>query len=128
MPEQAIHHMLVLVRAADGWSRWRRQAEQTGDFSRSPEIDMLEEAAEEALAAVAELASAGVDTGQMLREGMPADAELVAMCASCKRVRTDKGGWASVEAYLQTVSHKMVTHGLCEPCAASTRAALAGTQ
>ena len=87
---------------------------------------MLEEAAERALAAITELGSVATDTSQLLQERMEIDAaELVAMCASCKRVRSDDDGWLSIEDYMRRVCKKWVTHGLCDTCAEETRAALA---
>jgi hypothetical protein len=43
---------------------------------------------------------------------------LLAMCASCKRIRGDDDQWEPVEAYLQRRGEVSVTHGLCPDCAA----------
>ena len=126
MPEEAIHRLLVLARAAHGWSRWRRDAEQSSDFGRAPEVEMLEEAGERVLAAITELGSVATDTSRLLQERMEIDAaELVAMCASCKRVRSDDDSWLSIEAYMQQVREKWVTHGLCDTCTEETPGLLA---
>ncbi len=44
---------------------------------------------------------------------------IVPICASCKKVRDDKGFWKQVEAYLSQHSELQFTHGLCPECAVS---------
>ncbi len=41
---------------------------------------------------------------------------IVPICASCKKVRTDKGYWESVEAYVSAHSYAEFSHGLCPEC------------
>ena len=41
---------------------------------------------------------------------------LLAMCASCKRIRTDDNRWEPVEAYLQRQGEISVSHGICPGC------------
>lgn len=41
---------------------------------------------------------------------------LLPICASCKRVRDDKGYWNQVETYLQQHSEVEISHGLCQEC------------
>ena len=42
---------------------------------------------------------------------------LIPICASCKRVRTDKGYWQDVAIYIREHSEAECTHGLCPDCA-----------
>lgn len=42
---------------------------------------------------------------------------LLPICAGCKRVRDEHGGWESIEAYLNRQLGNRVTHGLCPDCA-----------
>ena len=42
---------------------------------------------------------------------------LLPMCASCKKIRDDKGYWTHVEAYISEHSDADFTHGLCPECA-----------
>lgn len=42
---------------------------------------------------------------------------LLAMCSSCKRIRSKDDVWEPVEAYLQRRGEVSVTHGLCPECA-----------
>lgn len=44
--------------------------------------------------------------------------ELIPICASCKKIRSDKGYWEQVESYFERKSDAKFTHGLCEACAA----------
>jgi PAS domain S-box-containing protein len=43
---------------------------------------------------------------------------LLPICASCKKIRDDKGYWNSLEAYLMKHSIAQFTHGICPDCAA----------
>lgn len=43
---------------------------------------------------------------------------LVPLCAWCRRVRTDEGYWATVEAYIEQSGRAKVTHALCSSCEA----------
>ncbi len=42
---------------------------------------------------------------------------LLPICASCKKIRDDKGYWNQIEAYIQEHSEAHFTHGLCPECA-----------
>jgi PAS domain S-box-containing protein len=42
---------------------------------------------------------------------------LLPICASCKKVRDDKGYWNQIEAYVSEHSEAEFTHGLCPECA-----------
>lgn len=39
------------------------------------------------------------------------------ICASCKKIRDDKGYWNQIEAYIQERSEAEFSHGLCPQCA-----------
>lgn len=41
---------------------------------------------------------------------------LLPICANCKKVRTDKGLWTQLEAYLSTHTDTRFSHGLCPDC------------
>ena len=41
---------------------------------------------------------------------------LVPICASCKKIRDDKGYWTQLEAYLQAHSQARFSHGVCPDC------------
>jgi PAS domain S-box-containing protein len=43
---------------------------------------------------------------------------LLPICASCKKVRDDKGYWHQVESYLMSRADVSITHGFCPDCAA----------
>ncbi len=43
--------------------------------------------------------------------------ELIPICASCKKVRDDKGFWNQIEAYLAKHADARFTHGICPDCA-----------
>ena len=41
---------------------------------------------------------------------------LLPICASCKKVRDDKGYWNQIELYIEENSDVQFSHGLCEEC------------
>lgn len=41
---------------------------------------------------------------------------LLPICASCKKIRDDKGYWSQVESYVQAHSEATFTHGICPDC------------
>lgn len=43
---------------------------------------------------------------------------LVPICASCKKIRDDKGFWNKMEEYIQTHSDARFSHGICPECVA----------
>jgi len=43
---------------------------------------------------------------------------LVPICASCKKIRDDKGFWETLETYISSHSEAEFTHGYCPECAA----------
>lgn len=44
-------------------------------------------------------------------------AGMVPICASCKRIRDDKGYWEQVESYISKHTDAVFSHGLCPECA-----------
>ncbi len=42
---------------------------------------------------------------------------LIPICASCKKVRDDKGYWKQIEVYIEKHSESSFTHGICPECA-----------
>lgn len=42
---------------------------------------------------------------------------LLPICASCKKIRDDKGSWVHIENYIKLHSEAEFTHGICEECA-----------
>ncbi len=43
-------------------------------------------------------------------------AGLLPICASCKKIRDDKGYWNQIESYISTHSDAKFSHGLCPEC------------
>ena len=46
---------------------------------------------------------------------------LLPICASCKKVRDDKGYWQQIESYISDRSEAEFTHGLCPQCSNKMR-------
>ena len=42
---------------------------------------------------------------------------MLPICASCKKIRDDKGYWNQIEAYIRDRSEADFTHGICPECA-----------
>ncbi|WP_028579273.1 HAMP domain-containing protein [Desulfogranum japonicum] len=42
---------------------------------------------------------------------------LLPICASCKKIRDDKGYWNQIESYIKTHSDAEFSHGICPECA-----------
>jgi PAS domain-containing protein len=42
---------------------------------------------------------------------------LLPICASCKKIRDDKGSWKQIEAYIRERSKVEFSHGICPECA-----------
>ena len=49
---------------------------------------------------------------------------LLPICAWCKKIRDEKGGWHLMESYLKENSNADVTHCICPECAASMKSRL----
>jgi K+-sensing histidine kinase KdpD len=41
---------------------------------------------------------------------------LLPICASCKKIRDDKGYWNQIESYISKHSEAIFTHGICPEC------------
>lgn len=41
---------------------------------------------------------------------------LVPICASCKKIRDDKGYWNNLESYIEKHSNAQFSHGICDAC------------
>ncbi len=41
---------------------------------------------------------------------------LLPICASCKKIRDDKGYWNQIEGYIQQHSNAQFSHGICPDC------------
>ena len=41
---------------------------------------------------------------------------MLPICASCKKIRDDKGYWSRIEAYISTHSDVLFSHGICPDC------------
>jgi PAS domain S-box-containing protein len=44
---------------------------------------------------------------------------LLTICASCKKIRDEKGEWNQVESFIEEHSHAVFTHSLCQDCVAN---------
>ena len=42
---------------------------------------------------------------------------LLPICASCKKIRDDKGYWQQIEQYIHEHSDAQFSHGICQECA-----------
>ena len=45
---------------------------------------------------------------------------LLPICAWCKQIRSDKGYWTQLEAYISNHSEARFTHSICPQCEAAT--------
>jgi hypothetical protein len=41
---------------------------------------------------------------------------LIPICASCKKIRDDKGYWNRIESYIEAHSAAEFSHGICPEC------------
>jgi PAS domain S-box-containing protein len=72
------------------------------------DITELKQAEMESSLVIAELHKA-LDNVKLLSRLLP-------ICASCKKIRDDKGYWNQLEAYLNRHANLTFTHGLCPDC------------
>ena len=42
---------------------------------------------------------------------------MLPICASCKKIRDDKGYWMQIESYVRDHSEAEFSHGVCPECA-----------
>lgn len=45
---------------------------------------------------------------------------LIPICATCKKIRDDKGYWQAVESYISSHTEAQFSHGICEACLEKT--------
>lgn len=50
------------------------------------------------------------------REAIKTLREMVPVCASCKKIRDDKGFWNGLEKYVEEHSEVLFTYSLCPAC------------
>lgn len=62
-----------------------------------------------------ELAEKNLDLEQALRE-VKVLRGFIPICASCKKIRDDKGYWQQIETYIQERSDALFSHGICKDC------------
>ena len=43
---------------------------------------------------------------------------LLPICASCRKIRDEKGAWSSLESYIVTHTNADFSHGICPECRA----------
>jgi hypothetical protein len=59
------------------------------------------------------------ETAQALRDALSQIktlSGLIPICASCKKIRDDKGYWNQLEAFIQEHSEAEFSHGICPDC------------
>jgi hypothetical protein len=83
------------------------------------EVSKEMEAAEEREKLVSELQAALSKVKQL--------SGLLPICASCKRIRDDRGYWNRIEEYIMNHSEADFSHGLCPPCIEKLYPDLKGT-
>ncbi|MFZ5797569.1 MAG: hypothetical protein C4563_11565 [Desulfobulbus sp.] len=86
-----------------------RKGRQTGIIESFQDITarrLLEQEKEELIAELRE----ALDKVKLLSGFLP-------ICASCKKIRDDKGYWTQIETYIRNHSEAEFSHGLCPECA-----------
>ena len=56
------------------------------------------------------------DTSRPLLSQVKTLSGLIPICASCKKIRDDKGDWQRIEEYIEERTNAEFTHGLCPEC------------
>ncbi len=78
---------------------------------------------EEALRAMSRLAGALLETRRAVGElavatdNMNLLSQMLPVCSSCRRLRSDSGAWVSLEQYVREHAHAAEGHGTCPECA-----------
>jgi DNA-binding response OmpR family regulator len=78
---------------------------------------------------IVELQSALTDANLSLRKALAQVKKLsgfLPICASCKKIRDDKGYWQQIEAYIHDHSEAEFSHGICPECAEKLYGDLSG--
>ena len=42
--------------------------------------------------------------------------KIVLLCASCRKLRNDSGGWEQNDRFIETYSAEYLSHGMCPQC------------
>lgn len=110
--------LVALAGAAEAFGRGEREhpvprggRDEIGDLSRvfTEMIENRKRSEEEREKLIIELRAA--------MENVKTLSGLLPICASCKKVRDDKGYWNQIDAYISEHSDAEVSHGLCPDCA-----------
>ena len=102
----------VRINLPSGGIKWIQLTSRPGDLQVDGvilDITARKRAEEERNRLVAELQTA-LDEVKLLSGFLP-------ICASCKKIRDDKGYWNQIEAYISDHSEATFTHGICPDCA-----------
>ena len=89
-------------------AKWKHSA--TAKLRRQELEVMVEQRTQELTRTVSEL--------QEALQNVKTLSGLIPICASCKKVRDDKGFWGRVEAYVSQRTTAKFTHGVCPDCVA----------
>ena len=123
LAKQSISHF-ILPEDQDVFYLYRKES-LVGGKRKSCELRMLRPGSPPLWVRWEESAERSADGAPMRRAVMSDISEVatlrgfIPICASCKKVRDDKGFWASVERYIVGHSQAEFTHGLCPDCAQS---------
>lgn len=101
-------------------SMHNRRNKLTGQFIIVRDIQKEKELEEEKNDLIKEL-SAALQRVKTLNGLLP-------ICASCKKIRDDKGYWKNVEHYIEEHSGAEFTHGICPDCAKKLKEKSAGSR
>ncbi|MGD0036969.1 MAG: PAS domain S-box protein [Bacteroidota bacterium] len=93
-----------------------REGEIIGTFGISKDITKRKKA-EEALQKTSEEREKLIKELQYALENIKTLQGLIPICASCKKIRDDKGYWGQVEEYILSHSSAKLSHGICPDCA-----------
>jgi len=108
----------VRINLPSGGIKWIQLTSRPGDMQVDGrrmwsgvilDITARKQVEEERNRLVAEL-QAALDKVKLLSGFLP-------ICASCKKIRDDKGYWNQIEAYISDHSEATFTHGICPDCA-----------
>jgi hypothetical protein len=80
-----------------------------GFFVLVSDSGLLKQRERELTAALAERDAALAEVREFKR--------FLSLCASCKRVRDEDGGWSDLDLYVRSHTHTEFSHGLCPDCA-----------
>lgn len=110
--------LLVLARVAQAVGRG--DMGQRADLRTSDEIGLLGEAFDrmiERRARAEEMKEELIEELQQALEEIKTLHGILPICASCKKIRDDKGYWNQIEAFIRERADVEFTHGICPDCA-----------